>query len=62
MKSPLERAFELASSGQVDTIKQLRRALSKEGYEVEQITGPVLYEQLRKRMKAAKASATLQSA
>lgn len=56
MKTTLERAFELARSGQVETIRALQRALTAEGLEAKQINGPVLFEQLRKLMKAAKAS------
>lgn len=55
MKTTLERAFELARSGRFETIRQLERVLAGEGYAVHQLNGPVLLEQLRKLMKAAKA-------
>lgn len=54
MKTTLERAFELARSGKLETVKQLQHALAAEGYLLHQLTGPVLFEQLRKLMKAAK--------
>jgi len=57
MKTTLERAFELARSGKYETLKQLQHALSAEGYSLQQLTGPVLFEQLRKQMKTAKAAA-----
>lgn len=56
MKTTLERAFELAGSGNYVTIKELQRALAAEGYALHQLTGPLLFEQLRKLMKSAKAS------
>lgn len=55
MKTTLERAFELAKSGKFEKIRELQRALSAEGFSVHQISGPTLFDQLRKLMKAAKA-------
>ncbi|WP_306223535.1 hypothetical protein [Bosea beijingensis] len=54
MKTTLERAFELARSGKFETLKQLQRALSAEGFSLQQHSGPALFEQLRNLMKAAK--------
>lgn len=53
MKTTLERAFELARSGKVKTIREIERALLAEGYPHNQLIGPALLEQLRKLMKAA---------
>jgi hypothetical protein len=49
-KSTIERAFEIAGSGSVDTIDGLRRVLDREGYFTNVLTGPVLLKQLRGRI------------
>lgn len=49
-KSTLERAFEIADSGEVVSIDELGRLLGKEGYSLNMLTGPELLKQLRKRM------------
>ncbi len=54
MKTTLERAFELARSGKYASMKELQRTLATEGYAQQQLTGPALFEQLRKLMKASK--------
>nr|WP_082009503.1 hypothetical protein [Methylobacterium sp. ZNC0032] len=54
MKTTLERAFELARSGKYASMKELQRTLAAEGYAQQQLTGPVLFEQLRRLMKASK--------
>lgn len=54
MKTTLERAFELARSGRFETLSDLQRVLVAEGYALPQLTGPALFEQLRKLMKASK--------
>lgn len=54
MKTTLERAFEMARSGQFATLLELQRALGVEGYALRQLTGPALFEQLRTLMKTAK--------
>ena len=51
-KSTLERAFELAESGDVVSIDALSRALSHEGYSLSMLTGPILMKQLRARIAA----------
>jgi len=56
MKPTLERAFELARSGKFGTIRELERALFAEGYPHSQLVGPVLLEQLRQLMKAARSA------
>jgi hypothetical protein len=44
--SALERAFQLAKSGSVSDLGELRRALKAEGYSGAQLTGPSLSRQL----------------
>jgi hypothetical protein len=43
----LERAFQLASSGEYHSVSEIRRRLKLEGYSSHQITGPELQRQLR---------------
>lgn len=49
----LERAFELARSGHVGSIPELRRALRHEGHNTKEILGPSLVSQLRGAIRAA---------
>ena len=49
-KSTLERAFEIADTGRVSSIEELRHLLAKEGYSMSMLTGPQLLKQLRKRI------------
>jgi len=49
----LERAFEIARSGTCRQIGELKRRLQHEGYDVRQIDGPRLLQQLRELMTAA---------
>ncbi len=49
----LERAFELAGSGDFDNIYSLKQRLSHEGYVVDQLTGPVLLAQIKSLMRSA---------
>ena len=51
----LERAFQLAQSGQVTGVADIVTALKYEGYRVEQIHGPRLFAQLRKLIGEARA-------
>jgi len=51
--SPIERAFELARSGQCQSIGEVKTALKAEGYDVSTITGGVLSKQLRQLIEAA---------
>jgi hypothetical protein len=46
-KSAIERAFEMARSGDFETIPGIRAQLKQEGYYGDQICGPVLFKQLR---------------
>jgi hypothetical protein len=52
--SPLERAFALAASGQVQTVSEVRRLLRREGYSADQVEGPLLVGQLRTLIDNAK--------
>jgi hypothetical protein len=53
--SALERAFQLAGSGQVATIDEIKKRLKLEGYDHQFVNGgPVLAAQLRDRIKAAR--------
>jgi hypothetical protein len=50
----LERAFQLANSGQVTRIDDLRKRLKSEGYDASEVYfGPSLKLQLRELIKAA---------
>lgn len=52
-KTPLERAFELADSGQYGNVADIKSQLGKERLNIDQVTGPSLMAQLRLRIKAA---------
>jgi hypothetical protein len=54
--TPLERAFDLARSGDCSCISDLRKRLRDEGYSDAQIDGPSLTRQLRGLLTAAKAT------
>jgi hypothetical protein len=58
-KSILERAFEIAVSGEVTSLRQLARALRAEGYDATEIVaaGRVLRRQLNELMAAARPDA-----
>jgi hypothetical protein len=45
--SPIERAFELARSGQCSTTADVIKRLKDEGYTADKVIGPVLMKQLR---------------
>ena len=49
----LERAFELAKSGDCKSVGDIKKRLSSEGYSVAQVTGRVLSKQLDALIKAA---------
>ena len=46
-KTTIERAFDLAASGEVDTVDAIRRQLRAEGYDQRQIEGATLRNQLK---------------
>lgn len=45
--TPLERAFQLARSGEYAGVDQIRRQLRTEGFDTGQLSGPQLMKQLR---------------
>jgi hypothetical protein len=45
--TPVERAFELARSGQHATVDEIRQQMKREGLDHAQVAGPVLLKQLR---------------
>ena len=51
--SALERAFQLARSGRVADVAQIRQQLKREGYSAAQVEGPALVRQLRALIDAA---------
>ena len=46
--TPLERAFELARSGHVTNVDDIRAQLKREGYEQDSVVGRALVTQLRR--------------
>jgi hypothetical protein len=53
----LERAFQLAKSGECASVGELRKRLKEEGYSVQKIVGRSLSRQLEALIKAAPAKA-----
>jgi hypothetical protein len=51
--TPLERAFELAKSGTLSSVPDIKRQPKAEGHSTDQITGGVLTRQLNALIKAA---------
>jgi hypothetical protein len=54
--SVIERAFQLARTGQYVTVEDVKKKLRAEGYSVATITGPTLLRQLRELIKAARSA------
>jgi hypothetical protein len=54
--SALERAFQLAKSGEVAGLTQIASSLNREGYSASQIEGPLLKRQLANLIKTARKS------
>jgi hypothetical protein len=54
--TPLERAFELAKSGQCTTVEEIKKKLKAEGFQDNQVVGKTLSKQLRELIGAAKRS------
>ena len=48
----LERAFQLARSGQVSTIAEIKQSLKRDGYSAIQVDGPSLRRQLMGLIRA----------
>jgi hypothetical protein len=53
----LERAFELAKSGQCATVEEIKKKLKAEGLPAGQLTGKTLTKQLRELIKVAREQA-----
>jgi hypothetical protein len=53
-KSPLERAFQLARSGQYANVSEVRDQLRRENYSIEQVSGLELTRQLRELIATAR--------
>ena len=52
--SAIERAFQLARSGRVLSVKDIRLLLKREGYSTEDLTGRAIGDQLRALIAEAK--------
>jgi hypothetical protein len=50
----LERAFDLAKSGEYESVTEIRAKLKAEGYTLSQLEGPSLNRQLRDLCKASR--------
>jgi hypothetical protein len=55
----LERAFQLAQSGDCVSVEAIKTQLKGEGYSVAQVAGPTLRKQLHALIKAAQAQPPL---
>jgi hypothetical protein len=53
-KTGVERAFEMAREGRFDNVTAIKRAVAREGYETDQIVGPILRKQLRDLIRDAR--------
>lgn len=58
-KSTIERAFEIAGSGDVTTIERLKMMLAQEGYSLSVLTGPLMLKQLRRRIEIGQRPTTV---
>ena len=56
--TPLERAFQLAKSGQYESVEAIKQQLRQEGYSSHQIEGRTLVRQLASIIKATSKDAT----
>lgn len=56
-QTALERAFEIARQGRLESIEDIRRQLQREGFNQFQIAGPVLIRQLIDIVRKARAVA-----
>jgi hypothetical protein len=50
----LERAFQLARSGQVLTVSEIKTSLARDGYSINQLDGPSLRRQLVGLIRASR--------
>ena len=53
----VERAFQIADSGRVSTVSEIKRVLNDESYVAHEVSGPTLFRQLGERIKKARANA-----
>jgi hypothetical protein len=53
--TPLERAFQLAMSGDCKSVSEIKKRLNAEGYSTAQVSGRELSKQLIALIKAARA-------
>ena len=51
--TPLERAFELAKSGQFANVSDIKKHLGQEGLSSDQVTGRTLMNQLKELIRTA---------
>jgi hypothetical protein len=51
----LERAFDLARSGQFASVQEIKKKLGTEGFYIDQINGPLLSKQLNALIRTAAA-------
>jgi arginine repressor len=56
--TPLERAFQLAKSGNCLSVDEIKKRLRAEGFSVAQVTGRTLSKQLNELIKTANAQRT----
>lgn len=56
-KTAIERAFELARSGRVRTVSEIRATLKAEGYDQRHLEGRALVKQLQDILRARQAAA-----
>jgi hypothetical protein len=53
-----ERAFQIARSGCVSNVQEIKRELQRQGYAADSLQGPTLLKQLRAVIKAGRDRAT----
>jgi hypothetical protein len=53
---PVERAFQLAQSGSVQSVAEIKKVMEREGYGTREIEGEQLRTQVRALIKAARGS------
>jgi hypothetical protein len=54
----IERAFQLAKSGDCASISDIKKSLQRDGYAAGQITGPLLLKQLREAIRSVQPATT----
>lgn len=56
-KTSLERAFEIAGAGTCASVEDIRRQLAREGFDRNQVSGPLLSRQLIEAVRKASIAA-----